>query len=246
MSRNRMVRMWSGRRAVLAGLGALGASIAAPCAARLGAQERVDWPSGRDRLPGAGPPDSHAVLYERVANGVAPSRFEGYAEWRLETPQPRFSPVLETVLGASVVIPQRKLAMRWTLRRNDDKSLPASHTVEMMFTSPADFAHGGVENIAGMTVRTGDDTHRTPLAGITVKVTSSFFLVGLSPVDADRARNVALLRTHRWFDVPLLYDDGARGVLLFEKGPSGARAMNDAFTAWAGPPQPAPPSPALK
>jgi hypothetical protein len=243
MARDSAARWRPRRRAVLVGLGA---SIAAPWPAPLRARESSDSSRDSDRLAAAGPSDSRAVLYERVAGDLAEGRFDGYTAWRLETTQQPFSPVLETMLSASVVIPQRKLAMRWTLHRNEDKSLPASHTIEMVFTLPEDFAHGGVENVAGMTVRTGDDMHRAPLEGITVKVTSSFFLVGLSPAAADRETNMALLRERRWFDVPMLYDDRARGILLFEKGPSGQRAMNDAFAAWARPPQPAPPSGALK
>ena len=44
-----------------------------------------------------------------------------------------------------------------------------------------------------------------------MKVTDGFFLVGLSNVDADRARNLQLLTDRSvwlkrsWFDVPLVY-----------------------------------------
>ena len=34
--------------------------------------------------------------------------------------------------------------MTWSLRRNTDQSLPASHTIEIMFNLPADFPSGGV------------------------------------------------------------------------------------------------------
>ena len=34
--------------------------------------------------------------------------------------------------------------MTWSLRRNTDKALPASHTVEIMFTLPPDFPNGGI------------------------------------------------------------------------------------------------------
>jgi hypothetical protein len=33
---------------------------------------------------------------------------------------------------------ERKLAVTWSLRRNTDKGLPATHTVEMMFKVPSD------------------------------------------------------------------------------------------------------------
>jgi hypothetical protein len=37
--------------------------------------------------------------------------------------------------------------MTWSLRRNTDKGLPATHTVEIMFKLPADFPSGGISNV---------------------------------------------------------------------------------------------------
>ena len=41
------------------------------------------------------------------------------------------------LVGADVEVPERKLAVTWSLRRNTDKGLPATHTVEIMFKLPA-------------------------------------------------------------------------------------------------------------
>ena len=40
--------------------------------------------------------------------------------------------------------------------------------------------------------------------GLAVKVTDGFFLVGLSNVEADRTRNLQLLKERSWFDMPLV------------------------------------------
>jgi hypothetical protein len=37
----------------------------------------------------------------------------------------------ELAIRADVEVPERKLAMTWWLRRNTDKGLPATHTVEI-------------------------------------------------------------------------------------------------------------------
>jgi hypothetical protein len=68
-----------------------------------------------------------------------------------------------------------------------------------------------------------------PLAGLAVKVTEGFFLVGLSNVDRDRARNIQLLKERSWFDVPFVYKDQRRAILAIEKGPTGELAFNEAF-----------------
>jgi hypothetical protein len=65
-----------------------------------------------------------------------------------------------------------------------------------------------------------------------VKVTDGFFLVGLSNVDADRARNLQLLKERSWFDIPLVYANQRRAIIAIEKGAPGERAFNEAFAAW--------------
>jgi hypothetical protein len=61
-------------------------------------------------------------------------------------------------------------------------------------------------------VQRSESTRGVPLAGLAVKVTSSFFLIGLSLVDADRARNIQLLKEQAWFDIPVVYNDGRRTI----------------------------------
>ena len=77
--------------------------------------------------------------------------------------------------------------MTWSLRRNTDQSLPASHTVEVMFKLPADFSSGSIYNVPGILMKQTEQTRGVPLAGLAVKVTNGFFLIGLSAVD-DRPR----------------------------------------------------------
>jgi hypothetical protein len=71
-----------------------------------------------------------------------------------------------------------------------------------------------------------------PLAGLAVKVTNNFFLIGLSSVETDRTRNIQLLKERGWFDIPLVYEDGRRAILAIEKGTPGERAFARAFEAW--------------
>jgi hypothetical protein len=50
-----------------------------------------------------------------------------------------------------------------------------------------------------------------------VKVTDGFFLIGLSNADADRSRNVQLLKERSWFGVPLVYANQRRAVGRIKK-----------------------------
>ncbi len=82
-------------------------------------------------------------------------------------------------------------------------------------------------------MKQAEQTRGIPLAGLAVKVTTGFFLIGLSAVDADVQRNVQLLKERAWFDVPVVYNNGRRAILAMEKGTPGERAFEQAFAAWA-------------
>jgi len=58
------------------------------------------------------------------------------------------------------------------------------------------------------------------------------FLIGLSSVDTERARNIQLLKERAWFDIPVVYNDGRRAIIAIEKGTPGERAFARAFEAW--------------
>jgi hypothetical protein len=86
--------------------------------------------------------------------------------------------------------------------------------------------------VPGVLMKQAEQTRGTPLAGLAVKVTSGFFLIGLSAVEADVKRNVELLKERAWFDIPVVYNNGTRAILAIEKGTPGERVFADAFRAW--------------
>jgi|SRR5215470_9954102 len=186
-------------------------------------------------VPGAPPAAAVAqkvVLYEEDPGDPNGKRFVGSAIWRTETvtPGPGLPP--ELAIRADVEVPERKLAMTWSLRRNNDKSLPATHTIEIMFKLPADFPSGGISGVPGILMKQAEQTRGTPLAGLAVKVTNGFYLIGLSNQDADKDRNLQLLKERGWFDIPVVYNNNRRAILAMEKGTPGDRAFADAFKAW--------------
>ena len=172
------------------------------------------------------------VLYEEDPADPNGKRSVGAAMWRTETvtPGPGLAP--ELAVRADVEVPERKLAMTWSLRRNVDKTLPASHTVEIVFKLPADFSAGGISNVPGVLMKQAEQTRGVPLSGLAVKVTNGFFLIGLSSVEADKERNLQLLKDRAWFDIPVVYNNNRRAILAMEKGTPGERAFAEAFKVW--------------
>ncbi|CCE00800.1 conserved exported hypothetical protein [Bradyrhizobium sp. STM 3809] len=173
-----------------------------------------------------------AVLYDEDPSDPKGKRYTGSVTWRMETIKSPQSGRAVPVIRAEIDVPDRKLKATLQLRRNDDPTLPASHVAELTFARADDFAGGGINNVPGILMKSNEQARGTPLAGLAVKVTEGSFLVGLSNVDADRARNGELLAGREWFDIPLVYSNQRRGILAIGKGPSGDRVFADVFAAW--------------
>jgi hypothetical protein len=129
-------------------------------------------------------------------------------------------------------IADRQMTVTWSLRRNTDQSLPASHTIEIMFNLPADSPTGGIQNVPGVLMKQAEQTRGVALGGLAVKVTPGYFLIGLSALESDMQRNLQLLKERPWFDIPVVYNNNRRAILAIEKGVPGEKAFNDAFAAW--------------
>jgi hypothetical protein len=114
------------------------------------------------------------VLYEEDPTDPNGKRFVGSVIWRTQTVTPGPGQPPELAIRADVEVPERKLVMTWSLRRNTDKGLPASHTVEIMFKLPADFPFGGVSNVPGMLMKQAEFTRGAPLAGLRSRLRPPF------------------------------------------------------------------------
>ena len=174
-----------------------------------------------------------AVLYEDDPVEPAGKQFVGTVTWRTENSPPAAGQPPDRAIRAEIVIPERNMQVNLIIRRNTDPGLTASHTVSIMFTLPPDFPNGGVSEIRGMLMKQAEDTRGTSLAGLAVKVTPTFFLVGLSSAsDGDVQRNLQLLKDRSWFDIAIVYNNGRRAILAVEKGGPGDRAFAEAFGVW--------------
>jgi len=174
------------------------------------------------------------VLYEEDPSEPQQGRqFVGSVVWRTERVSPS-SPGQpeELAISAEVEIPDRNLGIKWSLRRDADQSQSTSHTVEVMFRVPQDFAPGSIANVPGILMKQTEQTRGAPLAGYAVQVTSNYYLIGLSAAPPDRENNLRLLKERGWLDIPLVYGNKRRAILAIEKGSPGEQAFAEAFAAW--------------
>ena len=172
------------------------------------------------------------VLYEEDESDPQGKRFVGTAVWRTETVSPGSGQPPEIAIRADFEIPERNITASMSIRRNTDQALPASHTIELMFNIPADFPFGGISNVPTILMKQAEQARGAPLAGLVVKVTPTFFLVGLQSGEGEAAHNIELLKDRPWFDIPIVYTNGRRAILAVEKGTPGERAFAEAFKAW--------------
>jgi hypothetical protein len=136
-------------------------------------------------------------------------------------------------IEANLEVPERAMKIRLAFRRNTDPSIPASHLVEAVIDTPADFPGKGIRTVPRLVFKTSEDERGLPLIGATAKVADGFFWIALSSAENDVQQNLQLMRERLWIDVPLVYESGQRAILTFEKGTPGQRVFEKAFAAWS-------------
>jgi hypothetical protein len=173
-----------------------------------------------------------SILYEEgEESGGAGTAAQGAVVWTLDE-ETNLDGEAQAVLSASVEIPERDVKVDIRIKPNDDTSLPASHLVEIKYEFPETFAAGDVVNVPGLVMKPTEEARGDALIGASVKVSPGFFWIALSSLPNEQQRNLALLRERGWIDIPMLYENGKRGILTLEKGTVGADAVEKAITAW--------------
>lgn len=194
---------------------------------KLFASNTIDWSDHPQK----------AILFEEDPKNPQGERSVGRAVWHTEMKTLPPSTVPDMRARADILIPTRGLQIRWTLVRNTDANLPASHTIEIMFIPTIQFG-GGIANVPGILMKDAELGRGIPLAGLAVKVSDSYFLEGLSAVKADLGKNIRLLKTQSWVDIPLVYTNGRRAILALQIGDAGRETLRKAFSYWEGNPTP--------
>ncbi len=199
---------------------------------RIGADNK---PGASPQTPSAGPVAEVAqrvVLYEQQADSEERKQYVGSVIWRTESGSPGPGLAPDIAIKGDVEIPERRMRMSFTLRRNADPTLPASHTIEVLFSTPADFPPGGIADVPGVLMEEAEPNRGGPLSGLRIKVIEGFFLIGLSGVEFEARRNIQLLKEKSWIHLPIFYKNNQRALLAIEKGVPGDRVFAEAFAAW--------------
>jgi hypothetical protein len=170
------------------------------------------------------------LLEENLADPRMPRSSPGRVLWRLDAINVGPGQPLETVVRATVEVQDAGMTLNMVMRRNRDQTLPASHTIELTFTT-TDPART-VRDVSVLWLKNEDGERGVPLAGLPVRVKDNVFLIGLSNLPADVERNTEALTRRSQIDLPVVFTSGQRGILSVEKGVSGEQVINQAFQQW--------------
>jgi hypothetical protein len=207
--------------------------------------EPTDAPASPTPTPTAGPaPASGAstaapvaggeklFLYEERLGQATPVAVPGSITWSAvrETgadgkPDPQ--------IQGRINVPDRGISALITIKRNTDNSLPASHIIEVVFSVPADFEGGAIDNLQRIAMKRTEQDRGDPLVAVTAKVTDDTYLVALNDFADVVKRNMELLSTRGWIDIPVNYRNGRRALLTFDKGTQGANVFEQVMREWA-------------
>lgn len=178
------------------------------------------------------PVGQKAIFYEERTNSADGSANPGNVVWTLVMDSPGGDQPAEPAIRAEASVPERNLTVRMTIRRNGDKTLPASHIVELVMIGPENPASGAVDNVLRMTFKENEGATGSPLFGVPAKIADGFFLIALTDSKAEIDANLALMKREQWIDIPFVYGSGRRALITLEKGVPGEKVFEEAMKAW--------------
>ena len=183
--------------------------------------------------PPAVPVGQRAIFYEERTSSAQGSAEMGSIVWSIVQEPPGGDLPPEAAIRAEATVPGKDVQLRMTIRRNGDRTLPASHIVEMIFLTPDGFEGGAIANVSRISFKETEQAAGNPLLGIPAKIADGFFLIALGDAPAEVEANMTLLGRQSWVDIPIVYQTGRRALLSLEKGIPGERVFQEAIQAWS-------------
>ena len=171
------------------------------------------------------------TLFDGSRADPSATKFAGAATWRLQVETVPSSRNPSPVVVLDLSVPGRKVALTMTMRREPPGSA-MSHLFEIRFLGDNKDPDPDIVNMAPAFMTTAEMGRSNSLVGQVVSVTPGVFLFGLSGDTAARETNLRSLKDLGWLAIPIVYRNGASGLLVVEKGADGERAINEALRQW--------------
>jgi hypothetical protein len=172
-----------------------------------------------------------ALLVDAPTDPQKVKTYVGTVVWRVENVSPGQGQPLARAVRAEIDVQELNLKLSMLLQKNFEQQFPASHTIELRFTTPPGNPLGNVKQINVPQLRSDDQPTGDALAGVPVTITDNYFLVGLTRSNVE-ANNLNLLKSRNWIDIPFYFTSGTLAKITFEKGQSGQHVIEDAIQSW--------------
>jgi len=170
---------------------------------------------------------TQAILYEEGVPGQNTPTLDATIAWRI-VPDPA-----GPIIAATIEVPERHMTILFSIQENHNTAFAFSHEIDFLVTIDPNYTHpaGGVESIATLAVKTTEDAIGEPIVGRSQSLPPDFFWIELDQAAVNQ--NINRLRSRDWFDLGIVYANGERAILTFEKGLDGQQVFQEALTAWA-------------
>lgn len=177
-------------------------------------------------------------LYEERLGQASPTAIEGTVTWSVKNDDQAGHN--QKMIQGDISVPGRKMSAIFTLRRNTDATLPASHIIELTFSLPKDFEGRGIESVLRISMKDKEQEQGNPLIAVPAKITDYFHMIALNAYDDAVKTNLDLLKNRDWIDIPMTYSNGRRALLTLQKGPEGQKVFDDVISSWSNTPSDVP------
>ncbi len=157
---------------------------------------------------------------------------QGSVVWRTDTVSGGQGQALQSAIRGLVDVPDSRLRAEITIQRNRDPAFPASHTIQIQFSSLGVSEVGPIQNLSQIEFRQTENQPGYALAGQGIAVMQDLFLVALAQIEPAQSRNVEMMRSRPLIYLEFQATGGRRGAMIIEKGVTGQQVFEDAFRAW--------------
>lgn len=174
-----------------------------------------------------------ATLYSARTDTEDEKVATGSVQWSLIKDEASAGHPEEVAVRGNVTIPDEKLSLRLTLRRNTDPSLLAAYLIEAIFIVPDDFEGKAIDSIKELTFKEGEQSPGQQLdRTVEARIGDNFFLFALSDSNPFRDRNLRLMKQLEWMRFVITDKNNRILELTFSKGTKGEAVFDQVIDTW--------------
>ncbi|UXM95613.1 hypothetical protein N5853_03000 [Bartonella sp. HY329] len=176
-----------------------------------------------------------AKFYERSTSILPASVSPGIVDWKLIRNKGKNDGPDELAVRGDIIIPEKDLTAKITIRPNDDPSINADFLIDLIFIVPENFDGGSVADIGRVKFKAAENSTGQELSGmLSAKVDDNFFVIAVSSNASGSNRNLNLdvMRQFRWIVIPVIYENGRISEFVIDKGDFGDNIFKQVIDDW--------------